>query len=102
MTKALQESLKTREARGADSQDVLENFDEDSIQEALEDAARLDAVFAALDTDGTGKISYTEFLASAAMALMEESTQLCWEAFRAFDIDGNGVLTKVELMHVLH
>eukprot|EP00415_Alexandrium_ostenfeldii_P003867 UN3867 len=33
---------------------------------------------------------------------MQDSVHLYWEAFRAFDVDGNGVIQKTELVRILH
>lgn len=53
------------------------------------------------DTDGGGMIEYTEFLA----ACMDKRTiireEVVWEAFRVFDSDGSGTITKKELLKIL-
>ena len=54
-----------------------------------------------MDTDGSGKIEYTEFLA----ATMERSVYMKEEklhtAFKMLDIDGNGKISKEELKETL-
>merc|ERR1712224_1065392 len=54
-----------------------------------------------IDTDGSGKIDYTEFLA----ATMERSVYMKEEklhaAFSLLDLDGNGRISKDELKQVL-
>jgi len=58
-------------------------------------------IFKSIDTDGSGTINYTEFLA----ATMEKSVYLkeekLWAAFKMFDKDGNGKISADELKEVL-
>eukprot|EP00931_Biecheleriopsis_adriatica_P116402 TRINITY_DN92042_c0_g1_i1.p1 TRINITY_DN92042_c0_g1~~TRINITY_DN92042_c0_g1_i1.p1 ORF type:complete len:527 (+),score=107.04 TRINITY_DN92042_c0_g1_i1:60-1583(+) len=57
----------------------------------------LDAVVKALDTDGSGVVDYTEFLAATLdrQEYMREDTM--WAAFRHFDLDGDMKITREEL-----
>merc|ERR1719235_2403567 len=48
----------------------------------------------AVDTDGSGKIEYTEFLAATVDAKLYMKKELLWSAFRQFDKDGDGFITK--------
>merc|ERR1719262_1190963 len=52
-------------------------------------------------TDGNDTIEYTEFIAAAMdkRAILKE--EAVWEAFRIFDTDGSGTVTKKELMKIL-
>lgn len=54
-----------------------------------------------LDADGSGEIDYTEFLAAAMerKSLMQESA--VWAAFRVFDKNDDGQISKKELEDVL-
>eukprot|EP00746_Dinoflagellata_sp_MGD_P132960 gnl/MRDRNA2_/MRDRNA2_66641_c0_seq2.p1 gnl/MRDRNA2_/MRDRNA2_66641_c0~~gnl/MRDRNA2_/MRDRNA2_66641_c0_seq2.p1 ORF type:complete len:525 (-),score=97.86 gnl/MRDRNA2_/MRDRNA2_66641_c0_seq2:94-1668(-) len=54
-----------------------------------------------IDTTGNGVIDYTEFVAAALDKKMYLQEDLCWSAFRVFDIHGNGRLTKDELAKML-
>lgn len=93
----LRKQVEARKYGGEES----DSGDED-VQLASQDDSSMFAVLSALDVDGSGKVQYTEFLAAAASALMEDSVQLCWEAFRGFDVDGDGQISKAELTSVLH
>jgi len=63
--------------------------------------AEVDRVMAEVDTDRSGEIDYTEF----AIATMNRQKMLSREhmeaAFHAFDLDGNGTISKEELHTLL-
>ena len=54
----------------------------------------------AMDTDGDGKIDYTEFITAAYNREMLLSQQNLQIAFKMFDQDGNGQLSMDELKAV--
>lgn len=54
-----------------------------------------------LDTDGSGNIDYTEFIAATISQKQYLKKEVLWAAFRVFDRDGNGVITKQELAALL-
>lgn len=54
-----------------------------------------------VDSDGSGVIDYTEFLAATLDRRMYIQEDVCWAAFRVFDRDGNGKITKEEILEVL-
>lgn len=47
-----------------------------------------------IDTDGSGKIDYTEFLAATMEKSMYMKEEKLHNAFRMFDLDGNGKISK--------
>ena len=57
--------------------------------------------FNSIDTDKNGKIEYTEFLASVLNKKFFLKEERLYEAFSTFDKEGNGKITKDELMSVL-
>ena len=54
----------------------------------------------AMDTDGDGKIDYTEFITAAYNREMLLSQQNLQIAFKMFDQDGDGTLSMDELKSV--
>jgi len=56
----------------------------------------------AIDSDNSGKIDYSEFIAATLSKKQVIQEDLCWAAFKIFDLDGNGKITKDELQEVLH
>jgi len=54
-----------------------------------------------LDTDGSGKIDYTEFIAATMAQQTYMKKESMWSAFRTFDKDGDGKITLDELKSLL-
>mmetsp|Transcript_60798 Transcript_60798/g.131906 ORF Transcript_60798/g.131906 Transcript_60798/m.131906 type:complete len:636 (-) Transcript_60798:45-1952(-) len=54
------------------------------------------------DTDGGGSIEYTEFLAACIDKQKIIKEEVVWEAFRIFDADESGKITKKELLKLLN
>jgi len=79
----------------------------DELKKGMEKAGALGLpedlvkVMQGIDADGNGRIDYTEFLAATMEQKSAEQESACWAAFRAFDRDGNGRITRKELQLVL-
>jgi len=54
-----------------------------------------------VDMNRSGSLDYTEFIAASLDQKMYLQEDVCWAAFRAFDLDGDGKITKEELRRVL-
>merc|ERR1712232_750141 len=54
-----------------------------------------------LDTDGSGSIEYTEFVAAMYEFQRNMQDAAVWNVFRIFDEDGSGKVTKSEILKLL-
>jgi len=66
------------------------------VPKALEDLIK------SVDMNGSGTIDYTEFLAASLDKKLYMQRDVCWNAFRIFDLDGDGKITREELSKVLN
>merc|ERR1711920_412338 len=77
------------------------------MKEGLEKAglqdipADLQQIMEGVDADGSGVIDYTEFLAATLDKRTYLQEDVCWSAFRVFDRDGDGKISKQEIAAVL-
>uniref|UniRef100_A0A7S1W8M6 non-specific serine/threonine protein kinase n=1 Tax=Alexandrium catenella TaxID=2925 RepID=A0A7S1W8M6_ALECA len=56
---------------------------------------------ACLDVNANGRIEYTEFYAACIGLLYESLRGVLWQSFCVIDVDGNGVLTREEILAVV-
>lgn len=63
--------------------------------------AQMKAVMGMLDLDGSGAVDYTEFCAAALGENFSQKVEAVWAAFKAFDIDDNGELSRDEVQKIL-
>lgn len=54
-----------------------------------------------IDTDGSGVLDYSEFMAAALDKRKYIQEDMCWRAFKTFDVDGGGTIEKGELLKLL-
>lgn len=59
------------------------------------------AVLKEMDTDGSGSIDYTEFLAATLERRQYNNESMLWAAFRVFDKNDDGQISKQELKEVM-
>jgi len=62
----------------------------------------LKEIMEGIDADGSGVIDYTEFLAATIEKRQYIQEDVCWTAFRVFDLNGDGKITSGELRTVLN
>jgi len=80
---------------------TLEEVKQGLSQSGVEEWDDMDATLEGVDTDGSGVINYTEFLAATLTTRQRAQEDACWAAFRHFDHDRNGSITKEELREAM-
>merc|ERR1712100_644706 len=99
--KALREIFMTLDGNG-DGLLTSAEMKEGLAQAGLKDIpADLQQILEEVDSDGSGVIDYTEFLAATLDKKVYMAEDVCWQAFRIFDRNGDGKIDKSELQQVL-
>lgn len=78
-------------------QEIITGLKNSGINEFPSD---LLAILNDIDSDGSGSIDYTEFIAATLDSKQYSKEHICWAAFKVFDQDGNGKITANELLNV--
>merc|ERR1719389_1057815 len=80
---------------------TVEEMQEGIAKMGIDIPPNLKQIMEQVDSDGSGVVDYTEFLAATLDRRQYIQEDVCWAAFRIFDLDGNGKITKDELAAVL-
>lgn len=80
---------------------TLKELKEGCAKAGLVEDAELTYVFEHLDNDNSGSISYSEFLAAMVDQKHMINRPLAWEAFRIFDLNGDGKIKVDEFVEIL-
>mmetsp|Transcript_4428 Transcript_4428/g.9727 ORF Transcript_4428/g.9727 Transcript_4428/m.9727 type:complete len:776 (+) Transcript_4428:3-2330(+) len=67
----------------------------------LSDVPELQKIIEQVDFNNSGKLDYTEFLGASLDRKVQMQEDICWGAFRVFDKNGDGKISKEELSEVL-
>merc|ERR1712190_143181 len=78
--------------------EMKEGITKAGLKEIPQDLAQ---IMEDVDSDGSGVIDYTEFLAATLDKRMYLKEDVCWSAFRVFDRNGDGKISQEELKQVL-
>lgn len=70
-------------------------------QASVEIPGNIEQLLDEADTDGSGVIDYTEFLAATLDKKVYVQEDIVWNAFKKFDLDNNGSIDLKELNQVL-
>lgn len=73
----------------------------DGIDKLKNSNISAEEIFKSIDTDGSGVINYTEFLAATIDKKVYMKEERLYEAFRAFDRDNSGKISKEEVKKVM-
>eukprot|EP00933_Yihiella_yeosuensis_P000239 TRINITY_DN10037_c4_g1_i1.p1 TRINITY_DN10037_c4_g1~~TRINITY_DN10037_c4_g1_i1.p1 ORF type:complete len:486 (+),score=108.29 TRINITY_DN10037_c4_g1_i1:89-1546(+) len=80
---------------------TLKEVQDGMLKSKLELPADMVDIMKSLDTDSSGCIDYTEFIAATLTTKQYLRKEVMWAAFRTFDKDGDGQITKAELAATL-
>ena len=80
-------------------EEIKEGY-EDHFGIPIEDE-EIDTIFAAIDTDGSGAIDYSEFLMATMNQAQLMSKEKLKQAFKMFDKDGSGTISREEIKEAL-
>eukprot|EP00415_Alexandrium_ostenfeldii_P004068 UN4068 len=78
-----------------------EEVREGLTQQGLKVPKALEGILESIDCNGSGQLDYTEFVAATIDQKLYIKRDVCWAAFRTFDLDGDGKITREELGKVL-
>jgi calcium-dependent protein kinase len=94
-------SLDTDNSGTLSRQELIDGFTHLYHSEVDDIDAEVDRIMAQVDTDRSGEIDYSEFVAATLNRNQLLSRERLEAAFKVFDIDGNGTISADELKTIL-
>ncbi|UKK02090.2 calcium-dependent protein kinase [Theileria orientalis] len=70
------------------------------LRESRDTQANIEQMARELDTDQSGAIEYTEFIAASIDSRLYDQNDFCSRAFHIFDTDGDGKITREDMLRV--
>lgn len=87
--------------KNSDGTLTLAEIEKALLQAGVELPEDIHKLLSQVDTDGSGVVDYTEFLAATLDKKVYAQEDIVWNAFKRFDRDNNGTIDAKELEHVL-
>lgn len=98
---SLQDNFRSLDRNG-DGKLSIDEIREGMEKEGMNVPPALEELLKSVDINRSGDLDYTEFLAATMERKHYMKKETCWAAFRIFDLDGDGKITKTELEQVLN
>lgn len=97
----LQQTFRSLDRNG-DGQISPQEIKEALVQQGFQVPLALEEILKSVDSNGSGSLDYTEWIAATMDHKLYMQRDVCWAAFRVFDLDGDGKITREELDKVLN
>jgi len=99
--RALQDTFRALDTNG-DGTLSAEEVREGLQKAGLAVPSALDVIMRRVDCNASGSVNYTEWIAATLDHKLYMQRDVLWAAFRTFDLDGDGRITRQELDQVLN
>eukprot|EP00927_Polykrikos_kofoidii_P073193 TRINITY_DN69264_c0_g1_i1.p1 TRINITY_DN69264_c0_g1~~TRINITY_DN69264_c0_g1_i1.p1 ORF type:complete len:566 (+),score=114.07 TRINITY_DN69264_c0_g1_i1:117-1700(+) len=97
----LQKTFRSLDKNG-DGTLSFEEIKDGLVRQGMKVPKAFDEILRHVDCNGSGSLDYTEFVAATIDQKLYRRRDICWAAFRTFDLDGDGRITRDELSKVLN
>lgn len=80
----------------------VEEIRDGMVKQGLKVPKTFEDILKGIDSNGSGELDYSEFVAATIDQKVYMQRDVMWAAFRTFDLDGDGRITREELGKVLN